>query len=397
MGQTTVPERLAFRGQAALRRLGIRVTGMYLAAGALALVVEAVADPPPSGSRLSRWLGLVAVLGLLVVTGAALTQACRRPGSRGWAALAMVVNTVLAVAVVLQVSGDPGWDTASLLGTTIATGASIGLALGLGPITGLLASALASAGMSLAGSWAGQPISLLELLGLPTSAAVAACIALLTGRGFTETETALRGVDEALAMERVASARWQAGRRADRDLHDTVLTTLTVLAHDRFGFDPEPVRELCRRDLAFVSRDSWRATTPVTVPKSVLPSDAFEHWSAAGLRVNRFEPFEPVLAAGLSDEAASAVLAAVEECLANVARHAGVDVAEVVINRQDGELVALVVDHGCGFDPDQVPDDRLGLAESVRGRIADVGGSVTLWSRPGAGTTVMLTVPVGTA
>jgi signal transduction histidine kinase len=111
--------------------------------------------------------------------------------------------------------------------------------------------------------------------------------------------------------------------------------------------------------------------------------------------VNRFEPAEPVLAAGLGAEAASAVLAAVEECLSNVARHAGVDVAEVVINRQADDLVALVVDRGRGFDPDQVPEDRLGLAESVRGRILDLGGSVTLWSRPGAGTTVMLTVPVG--
>jgi anti-sigma regulatory factor (Ser/Thr protein kinase) len=220
---------------------------------------------------------------------------------------------------------------------------------------------------------------------------------MLTGRGFAETETALRGVDEALAMERVASARWQAGRRADRDRHDTVLTTLTVLAHDRFGFDPEPIRELCRRDLAFVSQDSWRATTPVNDSQPVLPSEAFAHWTAAGLQVHRFEPSEPVLAAGLGLEAASAVLAAVEECLSNVARHAGVDEAEVVINRQADDLVALVVDHGRGFDPDQVPDDRLGLAESVRGRILDLGGSVTLWSRPGAGTTVMLTVPVGPA
>ena len=89
-----------------------------------------------------------------------------------------------------------------------------------------------------------------------------------------------------------------------------------------------------------------------------------------------------------------ALVGAAREALRNVARHAGVDEAEVVINRQADDLVALVVDRGRGFDPEQVPDDRLGLAESVRGRIQDLGGSVTLWSRPGAGTTVMLTVPV---
>lgn len=392
MDEETPAERPAFHGHAALRRLGIRVAWMYLGSGALALAVEAAGGPPPP---LARGLGLIGVLALFAVTGRVVTAACRRPGSRFWTGATMLINTAAGVAVVFQVADDPGWISAALLGTTITTGASIGLALGVGPGSGLLAAGLATVAMSLAASAVGEPIGLLELLGLPTSAGVAACIAMLTGRGFAETERALRGVDEVLAMERVAAARWQARRRADRDLHDTVLTTLTVLAHDQFGFDPEPVRELCRRDLAFVSRDSWRVTTPVAEGQPVLPSEAFEHWSAAGLQVHRFEPAEPVLAAGLGAEAVSAVLAAVEECLSNVARHAGVDVAEVVINRQADDLVALIVDRGRGFDPDQVPDDRLGLAESVRGRILDLGGSVTLWSRPGAGTTVMLTVPVG--
>jgi hypothetical protein len=389
MSETPV-ERLAFQGHAALRRLGTRVTWMYLGSGGLALVVE-VTDRPPS----TAWcFGLVGLLGVFALTGWAALVACRPARSWPAALAAVLLNTSAAVGVVFYVDADPGWISASLLGTTTATGASIGLALGRGPITGLLTAASATVGMSLAGSAVGAPIPPLDLLGLPVSAAVGAAIAWLTGRGFAETEAALRGVDEALAMERVASARWQAGRRADRALHDTVLTTLTVLAHDDFGFDPEPVRELCRRDLAFLSQDSWRVTTEVATPQPVLPSDAFAHWSAAGLQVNRFDSAEPVLAAGLGADAASAVLAAVEECLSNVARHSGVDVAEVVISRQADDLVALIVDRGRGFDPETVPDDRLGLAESVRGRIADVGGSVTLWSRPGAGTTVMLTVPV---
>jgi anti-sigma regulatory factor (Ser/Thr protein kinase) len=376
---------------------------MYLGAGALALVVEAFGDPVGPGDRLARLLGPAGLLALFAVTGWAVLEACARPASRLWGAAAVLVNVASAVGVVFYVAADPAWVSAALLGTMVATGGSIGLALGRGAGSGLLAAGLATVGMSLAGDLAGTPIGPLDLLGLPTSAIVAACIAVLLGRGFAETEAALRGVDQALAMERIASARWQAGRRADRQLHDTVLTTLTVLAHDNFGFGPEPVRELCRRDLAFLAQDSWRATTPVhaeqpvRTSQPVLPSEAFAHWSAAGLQVNRFEPAEPVLAAGLGVDAAAAVLAAVQECLSNVAKHAGVDVAEVVISRQARDLVVLVVDHGSGFDPEQVPDDRLGLAESVRGRIADLGGSVTVWSRPGAGTTVMLTVPVGVA
>jgi hypothetical protein len=259
MEQGSAEERPVFQGHAALRRLGIRMAWMYLAAGALALVIEAVSGP----STGSRWPGVVGLLVVLAATGWSVVAACRRPQSRWLAGVAMLATTASGVGVVLQVTGDPGWATASLLGTMVATGPAVGLALGLSPGSGLLAAASATIGMSVAGIGVGVAIGPLELLGLPVSAAVAACIALLTGRGFTETETALRGVDEALAMERVAFARWQAGRRADRDLHDTVLTTLTVLAHDRFGFDPEPVRELCRRDLAFVSQDTWRATTGV--------------------------------------------------------------------------------------------------------------------------------------
>ena len=51
MGEGTPEERLAFHGHAALRRLGIRVTWMYLGAGALALVVEAAGGPPPTRAR----------------------------------------------------------------------------------------------------------------------------------------------------------------------------------------------------------------------------------------------------------------------------------------------------------------------------------------------------------
>ncbi len=45
------PERLVFHGHAALRRLGIRVSWMYLVSGALAMVVEAVGGPPTTTAR----------------------------------------------------------------------------------------------------------------------------------------------------------------------------------------------------------------------------------------------------------------------------------------------------------------------------------------------------------
>jgi anti-sigma regulatory factor (Ser/Thr protein kinase) len=371
-----VEQRPTFRGQAALKRLGSRVSWMYLIAGGLAVIAQGVPNR----------LELAGVLALLAATGWLVSAACAR--SRVDLLLAAVAINAVTAGVVVDIALDEGWTASALLGITVATGGAAGLALARPPYAGLLAAGVALAAMSLTANHLGSPIPALDLLGLPTSTVVATCIAVLTGRGFVETERALRGVDDALAMQRVASARLRAGRQADRALHDTVLTTLTMLSHRDFRFDPAPVRELCRRDLAFLGQDSWRVYSPTT-SEPVLPPAALRNWSAVGLQVRwlgQLDQLDPV--------AGAAVLAAIEECLSNVARHAGVDVAEVVVSRQDGNLVVLVVDQGGGFDPDQVPSDRLGLAESVRGRLAELGGTVAVWSRPGAGTTVMLSVPV---
>ncbi len=53
----------------------------------------------------------------------------------------------------------------------------------------------------------------------------------------------------------------------------------------------------------------------------------------------------------------------------------------------------FVRDRGCGFDPATVPDDRRGIAESIRTRMQRCGGSAVVRSRPGEGTEVELAVP----
>jgi hypothetical protein len=77
--------------------------------------------------------------------------------------------------------------------------------------------------------------------------------------------------------------------------------------------------------------------------------------------------------------------------LSNVRHHAGTGSASVTA-RQDADvgLRVEVRDEGVGFDPRRCRPDRLGLRESVAGRMADVGGSTEIRSSPGAGTTVVL-------
>jgi len=53
----------------------------------------------------------------------------------------------------------------------------------------------------------------------------------------------------------------------------------------------------------------------------------------------------------------------------------------------------FVRDRGKGFDPAAVPSDRRGLADSVTGRLARLGGTAEIRSAPGEGTEVELVLP----
>ena len=87
---------------------------------------------------------------------------------------------------------------------------------------------------------------------------------------------------------------------------------------------------------------------------------------------------------------------AVQQCLVNVILHAGIASAEVAIESDAATVSILVTDAGRGFTESESASDRLGLRQSVRRRIEQLGGSVVIWSRPGAGASVRLTVPAAT-
>ncbi|KJE20333.1 histidine kinase [Frankia torreyi] len=100
----------------------------------------------------------------------------------------------------------------------------------------------------------------------------------------------------------------------------------------------------------------------------------------------------------LEGERAREVVAAVEATVDNVARHAGPGASAWVLVEDDGDRVVVTVrDDGVGMAAGRMEraaaEGRLGLAVSVRGRIRELGGTVTVTSRPGAGTEVELRVP----
>ena len=97
---------------------------------------------------------------------------------------------------------------------------------------------------------------------------------------------------------------------------------------------------------------------------------------------------------GAVGDTEEAVLGAVREALVNVAKHAGVDTADVFVENDGRVLSAFVRDRGAGFDPDAVSADRHGLAQSIRHRVESRGGAVTVRSTLGRGTEIGIEMPL---
>ncbi|MFG2039276.1 DUF5931 domain-containing protein [Dactylosporangium sp. NPDC048998] len=106
-------------------------------------------------------------------------------------------------------------------------------------------------------------------------------------------------------------------------------------------------------------------------------------------------PATPVL---LLAPVAAEIVAAVAAALDNVARHAGPEAkAWLLVEELDDAVAVTVRDNGPGIPDGRLAEaqraGRLGVAQSIRGRIRDLGGTVTVTSSPTAGTEVELQIP----
>jgi two-component system sensor histidine kinase UhpB len=94
----------------------------------------------------------------------------------------------------------------------------------------------------------------------------------------------------------------------------------------------------------------------------------------------------------LPDQTEIALFRVVQEALTNVAKHANASMARVRLRRRNGNIELRVQDNGKGFEPGEVPNDRLGLF-GIQERVALLGGCFDLESRRGRGTTLTVRVP----
>jgi signal transduction histidine kinase len=204
------------------------------------------------------------------------------------------------------------------------------------------------------------------------------------------------------AVRRVIEAQELERKRLARELHDETgqaltsillgLKPLEVSADDDARATAASLRELVVATLQDVRRLAVELRPSALDDFGLAPAverlvDGLREHS--GLTID----FEARLGAHrLPPERETALYRVVQEALTNVVKHAGATRVGVVLTRRGDSVAAVVEDDGRGFDPRTPRDGSLGIV-GMRERAALVGGSLTVESRPGAGTTVAAQVP----
>ncbi|WP_018657074.1 sensor histidine kinase [Actinomadura flavalba] len=201
------------------------------------------------------------------------------------------------------------------------------------------------------------------------------------------------------ARERLVLAREEERRRLRRDLHDGLgpeLAALTMRAEAVAASVPpgpavallEEIVEGTQTALGEVRRLVDGLRPPALDTLGLLGALRSFTGSAPGPRTVLHAP------GTLPDLPAAVEVAAYRiatEALTNARRHADAARCELTVAVADGRLSVLVTDDGRGLPADAVPG--VGLA-SMRERAAELGGTLTLTSGPGAGTRVRADLPL---
>ncbi|GAB6166729.1 hypothetical protein JCM19992_27290 [Thermostilla marina] len=82
-----------------------------------------------------------------------------------------------------------------------------------------------------------------------------------------------------------------------------------------------------------------------------------------------------------------------QETLTNVRKHAHASHVDVRLKRYDEDVVLEIIDDGCGFHVEEVPEKRFGL-QGIRERARLLNGTAEIESEPGKGTRVTVRLPV---
>ena len=193
-----------------------------------------------------------------------------------------------------------------------------------------------------------------------------------------------------LGEERTVRIRTEERANIAAHLHDSVLQTLALI--QKQSESPKEVARLARgqeRQLrTWLYGDGAASAARLS---DVLGEAAGEVEDTFAVSVQQVVVGDTELTTKLT-----ALVQAAREAMVNAAKHAGVDEISVYAEVEPTTVSVFVRDRGKGFDPDTVPADRHGLADSIRGRMERHGGSCTVRTAKGDGTEVRLDMPVAT-
>ncbi|MEU8776744.1 PspC domain-containing protein [Streptomyces sp. NPDC048606] len=194
-----------------------------------------------------------------------------------------------------------------------------------------------------------------------------------------------------LSEERLMRIRAQERAEVAAHVHDSVLHTLTLI--QRNAEDVGEVRRLARaqerelRNWLYKPEGTGKdeEEEPTTLAEAVKKT-------AAEVEDHHGVPIEVVVVGDCPlDEKLGAQVQAAREAMVNAAKYGGEGGPVQVYAEVEGRTVFVSVrDRGPGFDIDAVPDDRMGVRESIIGRMQRNGGTARLRSAPDGGTEVEL-------
>lgn len=198
---------------------------------------------------------------------------------------------------------------------------------------------------------------------------------------------------EAAAEQATISAAADAARERERArinelVHDRVLATLLTAAREIPGSGG-----LERRD-AQRALDGLHALLRDDLAPARLSGEAFL-WKVQAITTQVLPEalfnYELDDDGELPGEAVEALIDAAEEAMRNSRRHAGPANRTVHVRVGRSAADIDVLDDGVGFERANVPAGRLGLIDSIEGRMrALAGGTALIVSQPGVGTRVSL-------
>ncbi|MGI5211708.1 sensor histidine kinase [Plantactinospora sp. CA-290183] len=356
-----------------------------------AVVAFAVRTPPVDTTL------LIAVVSLLTAWSLLFAVWIVRWENR---AAAMAVDVALTTGACLLIGrlvapevlpGQMSW--VAVLSSTTAIVAQFVLPTAASVPAGLLVAAAYSLGAHLAGD---DTEAIGHAATLVVQTLCAAGLAFVARRGSRFADAAFAGYQRAVRAALTARAGRAAERQQNRDLHDTVLSTLTVVGLGGVGGQTPLLRTRAAADLrTLAALAGTRTATDAPPARAGWAGEgatvALDEWLRAMLgRLPELRATMALEPCGVPAAVAEAVVHSAAEALSNVLRHAPGATASVRLTGRDGTVLVEVADDGPGFDPAAVPRHRYGLRESVHGRMATVGGRAEVESAPGRGTRVRL-------